>query len=263
MLLQSKKVRLLSCLVLLLTLLILFLTMPMFFVRSTNISGCLIAHGGGMICGKTYTNSHEAVINSLEQGYKYIELDMMLTVDSQLVCMHSLEEFRRITGMPDSIPLTEDNFKKQHVYGRFVTLTAKDVVALQKKCHFTIVTDKTSDPRVIDRYFSRIRKDVMVEAFSIDDYVTLKNMGYTPMLSQSFKWESLLRIGWKCIRHHVDWISTTLYVPEDVVKIRILKRLLGIHFAVYSTNPELFGKYVGKEIDLIYIDDKNILNLEE
>ena len=262
MLLKSKKVRFLSRLVLFLTLSIVFLVMPVFF-PSAKKSECFIAHGGGMICGKTYTNSYEAVINSLKQGYKYIELDMMLTVDSQLVCMHSLEDFRRITSMPDSILLTESNFKKQHIYGRFVTLTAKDVVALQKRYHFTIVTDKTSDPRIIDRYFSRIRKNVMVEAFSIDDYISLKNLGYTPMLSQSFKWESLLQIGWKCIRHHVDWISTTLYVPEDVGKIRILKRLLGINFAVYSTNPGLFRKYIGKEIDLIYVDNKEIFNIEE
>ncbi|SFO53258.1 glycerophosphodiester phosphodiesterase family protein [Prevotella sp. tf2-5] len=241
-----------------------FLTMPMSFLPSGNLSEHFIAHGGGIICGKIYTNSYEAVVNSLKKGYKYIELDMMLTVDSQLVCMHSFEDFRKITAMPDSIPLTEGYFKKQHVYGRFVPLTVKNVVALQKKCHFTLVTDKTSDPQIIDRYFSGIRKTVMVEAFSIEDYVTLKGMGYTPMLSQSFRCESLWRIGWKCIRHHVDWISTTLYAPEDVVKIRILKRLFGIHFAVYPTNPNprLFRKYIGKDIDLIYVDDKDIFNID-
>ena len=35
----------------------------------------LIAHAGGGIEGKVYTNSKEAVLNSLNNGYRFIELD--------------------------------------------------------------------------------------------------------------------------------------------------------------------------------------------
>ena len=51
----------------------------------------LIAHAGGAIDGHVYTNSKEAVLNSINNGSKYIELDFSLTSDSELVCVHRWE----------------------------------------------------------------------------------------------------------------------------------------------------------------------------
>ena len=50
----------------------------------------LIAHAGGAIDGHTYTNSKEALINALDKGFTYIELDLYETSDSNVVCLHSL-----------------------------------------------------------------------------------------------------------------------------------------------------------------------------
>ena len=50
-----------------------------------------IAHAAGGIENYTYTNSKEALLNAIENGYKYIELDLYLTTDSQVVCLVSCQ----------------------------------------------------------------------------------------------------------------------------------------------------------------------------
>ncbi|MCX7553266.1 hypothetical protein OS175_05205 [Marinicella sp. S1101] len=47
-----------------------------------------IAHAGGGIDGKTYTNSFQALNFNYERGYELFEIDFSWTSDSQLVCLH-------------------------------------------------------------------------------------------------------------------------------------------------------------------------------
>ena len=44
-----------------------------------------IAHAGGEILGNTYTNSLEALNNSYKNGFRYFELDMIVTADNYIV----------------------------------------------------------------------------------------------------------------------------------------------------------------------------------
>ena len=63
----------------------------------------LIAHAGGEIDGYVYTNSLEALQQAASRGYKFIELDLLLTSDSVLVAAHSWEDFTLVleTGTGD------------------------------------------------------------------------------------------------------------------------------------------------------------------
>lgn len=47
-----------------------------------------IAHAGGGINGKTYTNSFQALDLNYAKGYELFELDFSWTSDAQLVCLH-------------------------------------------------------------------------------------------------------------------------------------------------------------------------------
>lgn len=243
----------LCCLLFLAALACVYLVMPMAeaTVQADQFSHC-IAHGSGNIDGHTYTNSLEAATMSAKNGYKYIEFDLQLTTDGQLVCMHSEKDFREMTAMDDSIPLTTQNFNKQRIYGKYTPLTANDVVALQKTLHFTIITDKTSSPDILERYFADVRQHVMVESFSIDDYIRLKQLGYTPMLSL-YTYGYLTPMLKQFLNNDIEWITTAAYTHHDIVIFRILKRLFGIKIAVFTPTPERFKEHIGREIDLIYI----------
>ncbi|MEM6783472.1 MAG: glycerophosphodiester phosphodiesterase family protein [Bacteroidota bacterium] len=47
-----------------------------------------VAHAGGGLDGQTYTNSMEALDQSIARGFVYIELDLLFTTDGYLVCLH-------------------------------------------------------------------------------------------------------------------------------------------------------------------------------
>lgn len=230
--------------------------------KLSNLSSAdyYIAHGGGSIDGYTYTNSLEAVLLSIKKGYKYIELDLQLTSDNHLVCMHSMEDFRKMTNIADSININVHNFKRLSIYGKYTPITAEDAAMIIKKYGITLVTDKISDPKILNHYFYMVRKQVMVEAFSLDDYQKLKALGYTPMLSikskrliRDYLFQSLKN---KC---PIDYISTAVY-DDAVPRLRFIKKLFDAKILIYAPHsPQSFKSYLGNEIDMIYIDDKNIM----
>lgn len=47
-----------------------------------------IAHAGGVISNNIYTNSKEDVLKSLQNGFKYIELDLLITKDNHIIASH-------------------------------------------------------------------------------------------------------------------------------------------------------------------------------
>ncbi len=58
-----------------------------------------IAHAGGGIASKTYTNSYEALNSNLQKGFLYFELDFSFTKDNGLVCLHDWKHtFKRTFG---------------------------------------------------------------------------------------------------------------------------------------------------------------------
>lgn len=219
-----------------------------------------IAHGGGEIDGYTYTNSLEAVLLSIKKGYKYIELDFQLTSDNHLVCMHSMEDFKRMTNTADNIDIKIQDFKKLSIYGKYTPITAEEVVSIIRKYGITLVTDKISDPMILDHYFSKVRKQVMVEAFSLEDYQKLKKLGYTPMLSIRSK-KLIQDYLSQCIKNKgsIEYISTAAYY-DAIPRLRFIKRLFGVKIMIYvPRSPQYFKTHLGHEIDKIYIDDKDIM----
>ena len=140
-----------------------------------------VAHAGGAIGGCLYTNSRESLDSALARGYKYIELDLQFTRDSVLVAAHSWEEFNEWTGYKHKgaeAPLLSD-FRKRLIHGRYTPLTADDIrdFFMQHDSLF-LVTDKVSDPTVLERYFDDLKERMVVEAFSYDHYIRLRREGY-------------------------------------------------------------------------------------
>lgn len=145
----------------------------------------IIAHAGGGINGDIYTNSLEALTNSIAKGYKYIEFDLLFTADSVLVATHSWEEYNALCEQPqrgDSAP-TLSEFLSQRIMGKYTPLTARQINSIfESDSTLFLVTDKTSDPDIIEKYFSNIKERTIVEAFSYEDYSELNRLGYHKVL---------------------------------------------------------------------------------
>ena len=58
-----------------------------------NVKACeYVAHAGGGIAGKTYTNSIEAIANSYNRGFRLIEVDFSPSSEGDWFCLHDLSE---------------------------------------------------------------------------------------------------------------------------------------------------------------------------
>lgn len=139
-----------------------------------------IAHAGGQIDGHNYTNSKEAIENSIKKGIKHIELDLRLTSDSILVATHAWEEFNQMVNNADTnhVP-TLNEFKASKLYGKYTPVSYQDIDSiLAANPDIILVTDKTSDPAIIDKYLGKFKNRMMVECFSLSDYFYYMDNGY-------------------------------------------------------------------------------------
>ncbi len=71
-----------------------------------SASGCctLIAHAGGSIDGNPYTNSREALLLSIEAGFRLIELDFSRTRDGAWFLTHDWKYWAERTGFAGELP---------------------------------------------------------------------------------------------------------------------------------------------------------------
>ncbi len=190
----------------------------------------LIAHAGGSVEGKTYLNNKEAIVCSLDKGFKYIELDLYLNSDGKVICSHDFE----------------------HRSNKLFTLS--EAIRIWKDRPFIFVTDKISDYRILNNYFYDNRQNVIVEAFSVEDYCLLEKEGYIPMLSIGGRVGGLAKFL-------IASMKTGRIIPRIVTTkeangflLRFYKRL-GVTIAVYTVNDINYLKnHIGKDVDLVYTD---------
>lgn len=145
----------------------------------------LIAHAGGALDGYVYTNSREALERAAAVGYKFIEVDLIMTSDSVLVAAHSWEDFNRMTGCAEKggeAPRFSD-FVSRKIHERYTPLSADSVNSFfMRNPKLYLVVDKISSPCVLENYFPDLKERMIVEAFNYDDYCSLIDKGYFRVL---------------------------------------------------------------------------------
>ena len=139
-----------------------------------------IAHAGGAIDGHPYTNSLEAVENSLKKGMQFIELDLALTTDSVLVALHDWNSFNQLTeSAQGKAAMTYSEFKQQKIHGKYTPIDYLMIDSIMSNNpDLYLVTDKLSNPEILDKFLGKYRDRIVVEAFSEKDYFELKTRGY-------------------------------------------------------------------------------------
>ena len=90
-------------------------------------SARLIYHAGGEINGLSYTNSKEAVEQTLSRGDRLLEIDFLFTSDGHLVCLH---EWKNLQGL--TRPCSLEKFLSLQMNYQFTTITAVDVIGYMR-----------------------------------------------------------------------------------------------------------------------------------
>jgi hypothetical protein len=157
-----------------------------------------IAHAGGAVGGKRYTNSMEALNGAYERGYRLFEIDLIETADGHLVGAHDWGLWQRRTGAAEPSAPTLETFRESKNLDGLTPVTLSDLDAwFAERPGTFLVTDKTRSFRKLLAGF-RHHERLIVEVFSLPDYRRAKREGVRfPMLSMpaatGFDRERLLR----------------------------------------------------------------------
>lgn len=97
-----------------------------------------VAHALGGIDGFAYTNSKEALENSYNNGFKIFEVDIQLTSDNKLVCVHGwkqndYEERLGLEYNKENPVMDYDTFMSLKIQGKYSPLSFKELVEFIKQ----------------------------------------------------------------------------------------------------------------------------------
>jgi len=151
----------------------------------------VIAHAGGKIDDKVYTDSLEALDNSYKKGFRYFELDIQKTRDGRYVAVHDWQEWKKMTNYKktDQLPTLKE-FKSLKIYQRYTPLDMQMINQWFKnhKDAF-LVTDKIDEPSLFAKNF--VDKDrLLMELFSIKSVLEAKKHGIKAMPT----WDMVVRL---------------------------------------------------------------------
>ncbi len=136
-----------------------------------------IAHAGGMIDKRTYTNCLEALNHSYDNGFKLFELDILKTSDDQYVCAHDWESWKRKVGYEGKVPVDLKTFMKYKIHEKYTPL---DLSSLNKwfkhRSDAILVTDKLNEPIPFIKAFDH-KDRLMMELFSFDAIENAQSVG--------------------------------------------------------------------------------------
>ena len=220
-----------------------------------------IAHGGG-IKRYVYNNSVEAAQDSIAQGFRFIEFDLLVTTDGHLVGGHTWTELKRMAHLPEGEePLSLAGVLEKSRPGEFSPVTAKDICRLlEENPGLTVVTDKIADYELLLReipYPDRLIVEVYDGAY-----------GYQRAIAAGVRYPSLsvdgaaeMKLARDCGIPIVSMIDEHFFLSPEGVKLvkemhdmGITILLFNYHGDAYWDTGEFIREHLGRSFSMIYTD---------
>ncbi|MGN8800476.1 glycerophosphodiester phosphodiesterase family protein [Candidatus Merdisoma sp. HCP28S3_D10] len=150
---------------------------------------CLIAHALGNAGNETYTNTKDALEESIAEGYKILEVDLNMTSDKEVVCRH--------TWYSDDFGVSYDGripdlatFEKEKYFGTLTTLTGRELLNIwAEHPELYFVTDVKQDENtnlseVMDGLVALAKEQgqeslldhLIIQLYGIEDYDRIREI---------------------------------------------------------------------------------------
>ena len=224
----------------------------------------LIWHACGGIDDQAYTNSYEALNNSILSGCGAVEIDFRFTSDGVLICAHDWSDIG-LKSKP-----TAKKFKKHKINDIYTTMTAeKALKRLVSTKVFLIVDTKEKDIagvyKEIDRILSSIeggekyKNRIVPQLYSQEDYETLKDIyGYKNWVLTLYKLKLKKNKEYKELAEFCKrkGILTVTIPKEDITEERIACFTENnIRTAAHTVNgEEEWNKIAEMGVEMFYTD---------
>ncbi|OQQ02069.1 hypothetical protein BK411_22540 [Vibrio splendidus] len=199
-------------------------------------SGGLIAHAGGGINGLKYTNSLEAMEQSIEHGFKMIELDLLISSDGRIVAVHDWKSFHEMTNSNNTGSISYKEFESKIIYDKYKTLNISTAIDILDENEVVLVTDKIKNLALLSKYIIDKDKSI-IEVFSIDKYNEAIELGFNNValnidLNTPFilEWIDLNKI--RAVTYRGDNLGSLGSEYKKAIELSNM----GVSSMIYSTN---------------------------
>ncbi|MEZ9265794.1 glycerophosphodiester phosphodiesterase family protein [Vibrio splendidus] len=199
-------------------------------------SGGLIAHAGGGINGLKYTNSLEAMEQSIEHGFKMIELDLLISSDGRIVAVHDWKSFHEMTNSNNTGSISYKEFESKIIHDKYKTLNISTAIDILNGNDVVLVTDKIKNLALLSKYIIDKDKSI-IEVFSIDKYNEAIELGFNNIalnidLNTLFilEWIDLNKI--KAVTYRGDNLGSLGSEYKKAIELSNM----GVSSMIYSTN---------------------------
>ena len=257
---------------------------PLVNPNLTNQDSRFIAHASGAIIDKgevfTYTNSKETLLQSIKEGFRFIELDLSLDSQGEIFAAHDYKHFYKITNaLPKDLnedifaysafaPPSKDYIKNAKIYGRFTPLTLQDINAIfRANPSVYLVTDKLNDFAALESQLNFGKDRLLIEVFSIKSYFEARKMGFKyPMFCA---WDSIESIK-TAMRHKIPMITTHTEILRTEKGAKLAEEYIangGCIFTFSSNEADFINTHRDKRVSAFYVDfydiNKNECKLQD
>jgi len=217
----------------------------------------LIAHGGGGINGKVYTNSLEALNNSYKNGFKFMELDLHITSDNHIVAVHDWSEWSEFVGLSDMhLPPSLREFKKYKLFNSYTPLDINDINNWFISHPDTyLVTDKIKDLTLLANFIFDTNR-VYVETFDIQGYKDALNLGFQPMFSMPAikSHKDKAHVLDLILRNNIEYVvAPSVYAFKYPELLKIISSIA----KVFS-----YGQYSGKDKSPFFLNEVDTICIQ-
>lgn len=127
-----------------------------------------IAHAGGEVAEKRYSNSLESLDYNYKKGFRYFELDIIETSDEQFVAAHDWKFWSEVTQYQGNLPPTKQVFLSKKLFQKLTPLDMERINQwFETHPDAILVTDKTTKAKKFSSQF-KFNTRLMMEIFSFD-----------------------------------------------------------------------------------------------
>ena len=217
-----------------------------------------IAHGGGV--GEFhYTNCKEAVQDSLDKGFTFIELDLLETTDGHLVGAHSWRELKALLGSEElsDAPMSRAEIEALKPHWRRTPLFADDICRiLQGHPEMVLVTDKVQNFELLKQQIPFADR-MIVEAFSTHNCLQAFRAGFTHVALTAYSAYDLQQAQKYNIPGVVLGAQLLVMDPFSVPLVRQMHDAgccIMVHGSAFSDKPDFVHTHLGRNISRIYTD---------
>ncbi len=148
-----------------------------------------VAHAGGGIRGRSYTNSIDALNYNFKRGFRYFDLEFSMTTDGQIVCLHDWEKiFKSSFGIDSTGPLSLKEFAELVATRSEFTNCTLDSLADWMREHpsSSVITDvkgrNLAALKIIRKTLPDAERRVIPQVYNPANFKVVREMGFEQII---------------------------------------------------------------------------------